>query len=105
MGAQTRIPGLCFAGCPALVEGDGDDAGLVTALRRQGLHPRWRSWDDPVTMDADLIILRATWDYIDRLDEFLDWTRSVQNLLNAPAVVAWNTDNHYLADLAEAHGA
>ena len=26
----------------------------------------------------------------------------MHNLLNAPAVVAWNTDKHYLADLAEA---
>jgi glutathione synthase/RimK-type ligase-like ATP-grasp enzyme len=95
-------PRIVFAGCPALVEGDGDDAELVAALRKRGLHARWLSWDAPATMDADLVILRATWDYIDRLDEFLDWTRSVQNLLNAPAVVAWNTDKHYLADLAEA---
>ena len=48
------------------------------------------------------MILRATWDYIDRLDEFLAWTRRVRNLLNAPKVVAWNTDKRYLADLAKA---
>ena len=48
------------------------------ALKKRGLHARWLSWDAPATMDADLVILRATWDYIDRLDEFLDWTRSVQ---------------------------
>jgi hypothetical protein len=60
------------------------------------------SWDDPRTLDADLVILRATWDYIDRLDEFLAWTTSVRNLLNAPNVVAWNTDKAYLADLAKA---
>ena len=52
--------------------------------------------------DADLVILRATWDYIERLDEFLAWTRRVRNLLNAPKVVAWNTDKRYLADLADA---
>ncbi len=60
------------------------------------------SWDDPDTLDADLVILRATWDYIDRLDEFLAWTARVRNLLNAPEVVAWNTDKRYLADLADA---
>ena len=48
------------------------------------------------------MVLRATWDYIDRLDEFLAWTRRVPNLLNAPDVVAWNTDKRYLADLAAA---
>ena len=28
--------------------------------------------------DADLVILRATWDYIDRLDEFLAWSTRVR---------------------------
>ncbi len=67
-------PRIVLAGCPALPEGDGDDAGLVAALRKRGLHARWLSWDDPATLEADLVILRATWDYIDRLDEFLAWT-------------------------------
>lgn len=95
-------PRIVLAGCPALPEGDGDDAGLVAALRTRGLHARWLSWDDPATLDADLVILRATWDYTDRLDEFLAWTRRVPRLLNAPRVVAWNTDKRYLADLAAA---
>ena len=91
-----------LAGCPALPEGDGDDDGLVAALRTRGLHARWLSWDDPQTTVADLVIVRAAWDYIDRLDEFLTWTRRVRNLLNTPDVVAWNTDKRYLADLAKA---
>ncbi len=95
-------PRIVLAGCPALPEGDGDDAGLVEALRARGLHPRWLSWDDPATLRADLVILRATWDYTERLDEFLAWTLRVPHLLNPPAVVAWNTDKHYLADLAAA---
>jgi hypothetical protein len=95
-------PRIVLAACPALPEGDGDDAGLVAALRTRGLHARWLSWDDPATLDADLVILRATWDYIARLDEFLAWTRRVRNLINAREVVVWNTDKRYLADLAEA---
>jgi hypothetical protein len=95
-------PRIVLAGCPALPEGDGDDAGLVQALRGRGLHARWSSWDDPAVLEADLVILRATWDYIDRLDEFLDWTRRVRLLLNAPKVIAWNTDKRYLGDLAAA---
>jgi len=95
-------PRIVLAGCPALPAGDGDDDGLVAALRQHGLHARWLSWDDPETLDADAVILRAAWDYIDRLDEFLAWTRRVRNLLNAPKVVAWNTDKRYLADLAKA---
>ena len=95
-------PRIVLAGCPALPEGDGDDAELVDALGKHGLHARWLSWDDPDTLDADLVILRATWDYIERLDDFLAWTARVRNLLNAPGVVAWNTDKRYLADLAAA---
>jgi hypothetical protein len=99
---DVRHPRIVFAGCPALIEGDGDDDGLVAALRARGLHARWLSWDDPATLDSDLVIPRATWDYTERLDEFLAWTWSVPNLLNAPEVVAWNTDKRYLADLAAA---
>ncbi|WP_445170124.1 ATP-grasp domain-containing protein [Mycolicibacterium sp. Dal123E01] len=95
-------PSIVLAGCPQLVSGDGDDDGLVEALRRRGLHARWLSWDDPQTETADLVILRAAWDYAERREEFLAWTTRVRNLLNAPPVVAWNSDKHYLQDLAEA---
>lgn len=92
-------PRIVLAGCRRLVDGDGDDVGLVVALRRRGLHARWLSWDDPDTLRADVVILRATWDYVERLDDFLVWTTSVPHLLNAPAVVAWNADKRYLLDL------
>ena len=95
-------PRIVLASCRALPEGDGDDAGLVDALRRRGLHARWLPWDDPQTDRADLVILRGTWDYAERLGEFLDWTTRVSHLLNAPDVVAWNSDKHYLGDLAGA---
>ncbi|MGB8405957.1 MAG: hypothetical protein WCE30_18000 [Mycobacterium sp.] len=99
---DIRHPRIVFAGCRALIDGDGDDAGLVDALRGRGLPARWLPWDDPATLEADLVILRATWDYTERHVEFLDWTRRVRNLLNSPDVVAWNTDKRYLADLAAA---
>jgi hypothetical protein len=95
-------PRIVLAGCQALPEGDGDDADLISALRKRGLHARWLAWDDPDTLEADLVILRATWDYIERLDEFLAWTTTVRSLVNAPEVVAWNTDKSYLLDLAKA---
>ena len=95
-------PRIVLAGCPQLPDGDGDDAGLVGALRTRGLHARWLSWDDPRTEQADLVILRAAWDYAERREEFLAWTARVPNLLNSPEVVAWNSDKHYLADLAAA---
>jgi hypothetical protein len=96
-------PRVVLAGCPRLPAGDGDDAGLVQALRRRGLHATWLSWDDPDVLGADVVILRAAWDYAERLDEFLAWTTTVPHLLNAPPVVAWNADKRYLLDLAR-HG-
>src|SRR6516165_9486425 len=93
-------PRIVLAGCAEQVAGDGDDAGLLPALRHRGLHARWLAWDDPETGRADLVIVRATHDYADRLDEFLAWTTRVANLLNAPTVVAWNAHRRYLADLA-----
>ncbi|MCV7179961.1 ATP-grasp domain-containing protein [Mycolicibacterium sphagni] len=109
MGFRSKLarpdvfhPSIVLAGCPQLVTGDGDDDGLTDALRDRGLPARWLSWDDPQTESADVVILRAAWDYADRRDEFLAWTHRVRNLLNAPAVVAWNSDKHYLQDLADA---
>ncbi len=78
---------------------DPDDAALVPALRRRGLHARWLSWDDPETTQADLVILRSAADGPDRRDEFLAWTRRVRHLLNPPDAVAWNFDARYLRDL------
>lgn len=62
-------------------------------------------WDDAAVdwSRFDLVLLRSTWDYVPRLGEFLDWCERVAaqtRLLNPPALVRWNTDKHYLADLA-----
>ena len=85
-----------------MVEGDGDDAGLFDALRSRGIFARWLAWDDPQILDADLVILRAAWDYPQHYEAFLDWITQVRHLVNAPQVVAWNSDKRYLADLAAA---
>jgi hypothetical protein len=90
---DIRHPRIVLAG-----SADGDDAGLVAALRQRGLHGHWLAWDDPRTLDADLVILRDSSDHA----EFLRWTGRVANLLNAPEVVAWNTDRRHLRDLGRA---
>jgi glutathione synthase/RimK-type ligase-like ATP-grasp enzyme len=62
-------------------------------------------WDDAaVDWSAfDLVLLRSAWDYVPRLAEFLAWCErvaAVTTVLNPPHLVRWNTDKHYLADLA-----
>jgi glutathione synthase/RimK-type ligase-like ATP-grasp enzyme len=61
-------------------------------------------WDDP-SVDWDgyaLVVVRSTWDYVDRRDAFVAWARTVPRLANPAAVLAWNTDKRYLAELAAA---
>ncbi|WP_055403484.1 MULTISPECIES: hypothetical protein [unclassified Mycobacterium] len=85
-----------------VLAGPDDDPGVVAALRRRGLHARWLPWDDPATLRADLVILRTKPDEPARRDEFLVWIRRVRHLLNPPDAVAWNLDERYLRDLADA---
>jgi glutathione synthase/RimK-type ligase-like ATP-grasp enzyme len=50
----------------------------------------------------ELVIIRSTWDYCSRLDEFLSWSDKVSRstLLRNPAeIVQWNSDKRYLAAL------
>ncbi|MFI9453455.1 RimK family alpha-L-glutamate ligase [Amycolatopsis sp. NPDC052450] len=93
-----------FVACSALPEGDGDEHAVPEALADLGFKTRWAAWDD-TTVDfgaADIVVLRATWDYAERRDEFLSWTESVPTLANAAEVVRWNTDKSYLAELGDA---
>ncbi|WP_181772658.1 ATP-grasp domain-containing protein [Amycolatopsis pittospori] len=90
--------------CAALPESDGDEHAVPEALADLGFKSRWAAWDD-TTVDfgaADIVILRATWDYAERRDEFLSWAESVPALSNSAEVVRWNTDKSYLAELGDA---
>ena len=81
---------------------DEDLPPLIAAFNGEATAVRW---DDPAVdwSSFDLVLLRSTWDYVPRLAEFLAWCERVAAqtlLLNPPALVRWNTDKHYLADLA-----
>lgn len=104
MPTLAPVKKVLLAGCAALPRGDGDEDVLLPALAAAGCSAEWIVWDDPSApvADADLVVLRATWDYAPRRDEFLRWCSSVPRLLNAQDVVRWNTDKAYLLDLAAA---
>ncbi|MEU7525387.1 hypothetical protein AB0A74_06625 [Saccharothrix sp. NPDC042600] len=88
---------VLLASCASLPTGDGDDDALVGALADVGVDAAWSVWGSGET--ADLVVLRSTWDYTDRRDEFLAWCASVPVLANPAAVVPWNTDKSYMLDL------
>jgi hypothetical protein len=79
---------------------------LVPALRRFGVTGIPVNWGtDLEAAGFDAAVIRATWDYIDRPVEFLDWcgrTSSRMPLANPVDVVTWNSDKRYLRDLERA---
>lgn len=84
---------------------DEDLSPLDAALRGAGADVHVVDWDD-TGVDWSLFrlaLLRSPWDYAPRLPEFLRWAEQISGLttlLNPLPLVRWNTDKHYLADLA-----
>jgi glutathione synthase/RimK-type ligase-like ATP-grasp enzyme len=83
---------------------DEDLPPLIEALERAGAAVAVLDWDDAEADWAahDIAVLRSTWDYTQRLPEFLAWVERAATrttLLNPPDIVRWNTDKHYLGEL------
>jgi glutathione synthase/RimK-type ligase-like ATP-grasp enzyme len=86
---------------------DEDLPPLRDALAARGAEVALPCWDDAAVdwTRFDIAVLRSTWDYAERIGEFLDWAArcaALTRLLNPLEVVRWNTDKRYLADLARA---
>jgi hypothetical protein len=86
---------------------DEDMPPLTAALAAAGAQSQIVDWDDARADWArfDLVVPRSAWDYAERLPEFLAWAERVTRLttlVNPLAVVRWNTDKHYLGELARA---
>jgi hypothetical protein len=95
---------IALVTCTQVAELEDDDQLLIDPLDEHGLLATPVIWDDPaVDWDAyGLAVLRSPWDYAPRRDEFVAWAASVPRLANPAAVVEWNTDKQYLAELAAA---
>jgi glutathione synthase/RimK-type ligase-like ATP-grasp enzyme len=82
-----------------------DDSVVRDMLWARDIEVEATVWDDPsVDWSAvDLCLLRSTWDYHHRHQEFLAWVQDVSavtTLWNPAPVVRWNTHKRYLHDLA-----
>jgi len=90
---------VAFATCAAFPDGAPDDLPAAALLGADV-----RTWDDPaVDWGAyDRVVVRSTWDYMDRLDAFLAWCEDVgpRRLRNVPALVAFAADKRYLGELS-----
>lgn len=83
-----------------------DDNPLHEALRANGANLACPAWDDPEFDWAacDACVIRTTWDYHLRLDEFVAWAERVDRLtllLNPLEILQWNTHKTYLRDLEQ----
>ena len=92
-----------LATCRELPVDSNDNELLTTALAARGIDTAEPIWnDDKVDWSRfDLVVIRTTWDYTHYLADFLAWVHSLTSVANPASVVAWNTDKHYLANLAE----
>ena len=82
-----------------------DDERVADALADLGGEVAHVPWDDPGAdwSAYDAVVIRSTWDYAFRRDEFVAWAESVgARLHNSPEVVRWNSDKRYLGGLAAA---
>jgi glutathione synthase/RimK-type ligase-like ATP-grasp enzyme len=100
-------PAVALVTCRAARGLDEDMPPLLRAFGAAGASAEIVDWEDEEVDWAlfDLALLRSAWDYTERLPQFLAWverTAARTLLLNAPAVVRWNSDKHYLRDLSRA---
>ncbi len=83
---------------------DTDGPLLFPALERAGVSVDVMPWDGPSRWSRyDLVVIRATWDYHLRVDEFrsvLEMIESQTTLHNPLEVIEWNLDKRYSIELA-----
>lgn len=98
---------IALATCEELPEWEVDDRPLHEALQSHEAvfdHPCWS--DHTVDWSAyDACLIRTTWDYAHRRDEFVEWAEraaDLTRLFNPIETIRWNTCKSYLLDLEQA---
>jgi len=99
------MPRVALATCAALPDLDVEDAPLVPALRAAGIDGVPLVWNDPSVAwsDYELVVVRTTWDYPNKIDAFVAWVERVAALRpcwNPAPLIRWNTDKQYLRELS-----
>lgn len=85
-----------------------EDNVLMELFSAKGLDVEEVIWNDPdVNWNKfDKAVLKSPWDYHERFSEFVAWLNELERLnielMNPSAIVRWNSDKHYLKDIATA---
>ena len=96
---------IAIVTCQRMPEPDPDEEVLMGALADARVDAHLVAWDDRAVDWARFgaVVLRSPWNYIEKLESFLDWARETSEqtaLWNPLAVVEWNTHKGYLGTLA-----
>jgi hypothetical protein len=103
--AARHRPRVALASCAQFPDQFEEGPLVLAALDEAGTDAQTAVWSDPsVDWSAfDLVVANGAWDHIHRVAEFLDWVESLAasgiRTANAPAMLRWNLDKHYLRDL------
>lgn len=99
-----RVALVTWSGLPEL---SVDDHILRDALRERGAGTEAVVWSDRAVewRTFDAVVVRSTWDYHRRIDEFVTWIDRLADegvpVRNPAAVLRWNVHKSYLAGLAQ----
>ncbi|HKJ11704.1 MAG TPA: hypothetical protein VJ976_04845 [Ornithinimicrobium sp.] len=104
---MPTAPRIALATAAEVSTLDEEGRLLSRELNRLGAAVEPAVWDDPGVRWAgyDLVVVRSTWDYPARREEFLTWADQVAHvsrLANEPGLLRWSTDKRYLEALAGA---
>jgi glutathione synthase/RimK-type ligase-like ATP-grasp enzyme len=99
---------VCYKSAEKFSVIENENDLLLCYLQQKGLHIRKAVWDDPAEdwSAYELVVLKAPWDYFDKFPHFTAWLDRLEQLqvplLNPIEIVRWNSDKHYLQDIADA---
>ena len=91
---------IALATCTELPGWEVDDKPLINALTQLDAEVQLPAWDAEFDWNQfDITVIRTTWDYHSRKEEFVTWCQSVPRLCNNANIVDWNTHKSYLREL------
>jgi len=102
--ASGAVGDVALVTCAHELYADPEIAVVAAGLRERGVAADVVFWDGEHDWAAyRLVVVRSTWDYFDRLPEFVEWVTHVDRstrLINPADVIRWNTHKGYLGELA-----
>lgn len=97
---------IVFVTCNAMPELTESDALVAAALEAQGAsvtRAPWNGQQSPFAQ-ADLIVMRSTWDYTSHYQAFAEWLDTLgayKSVVNSPSLMRWNMTKGYLLELVQ----